>query len=134
MLMMLLGVTVQIVVVGQKSFSRMVWLKRKEPASFKQIVPCPGDFHTAVHLLMAMHILWWKPLISCLIQHTGFSELSIDGEWSSVELYNRYRQFYEAIIVGVLAYIVEVVPDNLLAQLDLFVEVALDKNQGKLQK
>lgn len=130
LIMMLLGVTVQIVVVGQKSFSRMVWLKRKEPASFKQIVPCPGDFHTAVHLLMAMHILWWKPLVSCLIQHTGFSELSIDGEWSSVELYNRYRQFYEAIIVGVLAYIVEVVPDHLIAQLDLLLEYTSEENKG----
>ena len=33
--------------------------------------------------------------------------LSIDEIWSSVELYSRYRRFYEAVIVGVLAYVVE---------------------------
>ena len=35
------------------------------------------------------------------------SVLSIDEIWSSVELYSRYRRFYEAVIVGVLAYVVE---------------------------
>ena len=33
--------------------------------------------------------------------------LSIDEIWSNVELYSRYRRFYEAVIVGVLAYVVE---------------------------
>jgi len=45
-------------------------------------------------------------------------------------LYNRYRQFYESVIAGVLAYVVEVVPDHLLAQLDLLLEVAADVNKG----
>jgi hypothetical protein len=54
----------------------------------------------------------------------------IDANWSSVELYNRYRQFYESDIAGVLAYVVEVVPDHLLAQLDLLLEVAADVNKG----
>ena len=58
----------------------MVWLKRKEPASYKQIVPCPGDFHTAVHMLMAII------LYRIIIQETELSELSIDEDWSSVEL------------------------------------------------
>jgi hypothetical protein len=55
----------------------MVWLKRKEPASYKQIVPCPGDFHTAVHMLMAIHILWWNSFISNITQRTELSELSL---------------------------------------------------------
>jgi hypothetical protein len=130
-LMILLGITVQIVVGDQQSFSRMVWLKRKEPASYNQIVPCPGDFHTAVHMLMAIHILWWNCLISSIIQGSELSELSIQEDWSSVELYNRYRQFYEAVIVGVLAYVLEVVPEHLLTQLDLLLEVAADVNKGE---
>ena len=128
--MTLLGIPVQIVFGDQQSFSRMVWLKRKEPASYKQIVPCPGDFHTAVHMLMAIHILWWNCFISNIIQETELSELSIAEDWSSVELYNRYRQFYETVIVGVLAYIVEVVPEHLLDQLDLLLEVTADVNKG----
>ena len=55
----------------------MVWLKRKEPASYKQIVPCRGDFHTAVHMLMAIHILWWNSFISNITQRTELSELSL---------------------------------------------------------
>jgi hypothetical protein len=79
---------------------------------------------------MAIHILWWNQLVSSLLRETELCELSIDEDWSSVELYNRYRQFYEAIIVGVLAYIVEVVPDHLIAQLDLLLEYTSEENKG----
>jgi hypothetical protein len=81
-------------------------------------------------MLMAIHILWWNCFISNIIQETELSELSIAEDWSSVELYNRYRQFYETVIVGVLAYIVEVVPEHLLDQLDLLLEVTADVNKG----
>ncbi len=71
--MALLGIMIQIVVGDQQSFSRMVWLKRMEPESYGSIVPFPGNFHAAVHMLMAIHILWWTALISWLIASTGLS-------------------------------------------------------------
>ena len=40
----------------------------------------------------------------------------------------------EADIVGVLAYVIEVIPEHLLAQLDLLVEVAADANKGNNDK
>jgi hypothetical protein len=42
--------------------------------------------------------------------------LSIDETWSCVELYNRYRRFYKAVIVGVLANVVEVAPKHLIEE------------------
>ena len=40
-------------------FSRMLWLKRMdEPGEYKAIVPGLGHFHSAIHMLMAIHKLW----------------------------------------------------------------------------
>ena len=111
-----LGIWCHVVIGDQQSYSRMVWLMRREPQSFSSLVPFPGDFHFVVHMLMAIHILWWKPLISWLVHETGFCVESTTEDWSSVELYNRYRFLYEAMIVGILAYILEVIPRHLLEQ------------------
>jgi len=101
-----------------------------EPESYKSIVPFPGDFHAAVHMLMAIDALWWVPLICWILNQTDLSVQSISEEWSSVELYNRYRFHYEVTIVGILTYICETVPDELLSQPALLLEVAADRNQG----
>jgi hypothetical protein len=53
---------------------------------------------------MAIHILWWKQFISWQVHETGICVESTTEEWSSVELYNRYRFLYEAMIVGILAF------------------------------
>ena len=69
-----LGIPVSIVVENQR---RMVWLKRMESGSHDSIIPRPGDFHAAVHMLMALHILWWAPLERWLVENTGFCEATI---------------------------------------------------------
>jgi len=126
----MLCIQISFVVGDQQSFSRMVWLKRMEPGAHDYIIPLPGDFHAAVHMLMAMHILWWGPLVSWLVDKTGFCEASIHEAWSSVELYNRYRFFYETIIVGIISYIIEVVPPQQLEQPELLLDYAKHNNRG----
>jgi hypothetical protein len=125
-----LGIPISFVVGDQQSFSRMVWLKRMEGGSYDSVVPLPGDFHAAVHMLMALHILWWAPLVRWLVENTGFCEATIVESWSSVELYNRYRFFYETIIVGILAYILEVVPRNQIEHPSILLQFAKDNNKG----
>lgn len=83
MFVTVLMIPIVFVVGDQQSFSRMVWLKRFEPETYSTIVPLPGDFHAAVHMLMAMHILWWEPLIFFIISKTEFCVGSIHEEWSS---------------------------------------------------
>ena len=85
----ILAILVLFVVGDQQSFSRMVWLKRMEPESYKSIVPFPRDFHAAVHMVMAMHALRWASLICWIVNQTDLSVQSISEEWSSIELYNR---------------------------------------------
>ena len=53
---------------------------------------------------------------------------------SSVELYNRYRFAYEATIVGILAYLLEVLPDDALNDPASLMEAARVKNQGIMAK
>lgn len=97
-------VRVILAVGDQQSFSRLVWLKRFGKENYKHIIPLPGEFHGAVHILMAIHKLWWKPLIRWLVLNSEFCVESICEEWSSVELYNRYRFLYEGVICGIVAY------------------------------
>ena len=129
-LMHQLSIDINMAVGDQQSYSRLVWLKRKEPEAFITMVPFLGDFHAAVHMLMAIHILWWNSLICWIMEKTGLSEASIKEDWSSVELYNRYRFFYEVIIVGILAYITEVIPAHILNRPDILISAAADQNKG----
>lgn len=115
----------------QQSFSWTVWLKRKEPDTYGFVIPFYGDFHFAVHLLMAIHVLWWGTLVHWLLEETNLCAESIHPEWSSVELYNRYRFTYEAIIVGVLAYLLEVLPEGALNDPGPLLEAASASNKGK---
>lgn len=52
----------------------------------------------------------------------------------SAELYNHYRCFYETIIVGVLAYKLEVILENLLKQPELLLNTLKNHNDGSVFK
>jgi len=109
-----LGIQRVIVIGDQQTFSRMVWLKRFQPKQYDWVVPFPGEFHFVVHLLMAIHILWYTQLVGYVLLHSGVSTESIVEKWDSVEKYNRHRFFYEALIVGALEYLKEVIPKELM--------------------
>jgi len=127
---MVLMIPLAFVLGDQQSFSRMVWLKRMEPDTYSFVIPLYGDFHYTVHLLMAMHLLWWGPLIEWLLEETGICSQSIKEDWSSVELYNRHRFVYEAIIVGILTYLLEILPEGALSSPELLIEAASLQNKG----
>jgi hypothetical protein len=97
-------------------------------------MPFPADFHFIVHMFMAIHILWWTPLISWLLKNTEFCVQSTTQEWSSVDLVNSYRFLYDAVIVGILTYIVEVILSHLLEQQDILLlaaAAAAESNKGR---
>mmetsp|Transcript_2311 Transcript_2311/g.6905 ORF Transcript_2311/g.6905 Transcript_2311/m.6905 type:complete len:527 (+) Transcript_2311:59-1639(+) len=101
-----LGMKLIIVVGDQQSFSRMVGLKRQFPLDNMKIVPFPGEFHFAVHLLMAVHILCREALVDRLIELTGICRRTCsESKWDSVEKYNHYCFLYEALIVGIFTYL-----------------------------
>ena len=82
-----LGLKLVFVIGDQQSYSRMVWLKRKETSDYLWLVPFPGEFHFAVHMLMGIHILWRGSLIDRLIKETeiGMKTCGNPGKWDSVE-------------------------------------------------
>ena len=51
------------------------------------MIPFPGEFHFAVHLLMAVHIIWRESLIDRLITESGVAQKTCGapGKWDSVE-------------------------------------------------
>lgn len=120
----------RIIVVGdQQTFSRMVWLKRYQPDHYAWCIPFPGEFHFVVHVLMAIHLLWWTQLVGYVVQHAGVCQQSIDEKWDSVEKYNRHRFFYETLIVGCLEYVKGVVPEELMRDPAALLDAA-ESNKG----
>ena len=65
-----------------------------------------------------------------LVEESGFATESLDEKWDSVELYNRYRHAYEAVIVAVLIYVREVVPPALLHHPEKLIAMAEKQNKG----
>ena len=78
---------------------------------------------------MALHALWYNTLVLWVIENTSMGERSIQEEWTSVELYNRHEFFYETLIVGIITYLVAVIPRALLLdRAELFKQAA--DNEG----
>ena len=46
-----------------QSYSRVVHLKCEFPARYNWIIPLPGDLHFTMHIVDAMHCLWWASLV-----------------------------------------------------------------------
>ena len=75
---------------------------------------------------MAIHILWYTSLVAWILQNTGLCERSIKEEWTSVELYNRHEFFYETLIVGIMSYLVAVIPRAILLDRAMLFDLAKD--------
>jgi hypothetical protein len=114
-----LGLQLCFVVGDQQSYSRMIFLKRKEPDFLDWVIPLPDDFHFIVHALMAIHQLWWFALVRWVVMDVGVCMKTCGAgekpeKWSSVEKYNNYRFLYELLIVSLMTYLKEAVPAGLL--------------------
>lgn len=78
---------------------------------------------------MAIHALWYTTLVLWVIENASLGKRSIQEEWASVELYNRHEFFYETLIVGIITYLVTVIPRALLLdRAELFKQAA--DNEG----
>lgn len=119
------------VVGDQQSYSRMAWLKRQEAADFGWLIPLPGEFHFAVHLLMAVHIVWRDALVDKLITMSGVAQKTCGtpGKWDSVEKYDNFCFLYEALIVGIFTYLRSFIPPALLWNYDALRDAA-EGNKG----
>lgn len=73
---------------------------------------------------MAIHILWYAPLVAWVLEHTGLCERSIHEEWTSVELYNRHEFFYETLIVSIVTYLSGIIPRAILLDREKLFELA----------
>lgn len=111
--------TEQILIVGdQQVYIRLHWLKLHNPHRNRWFLPLPGEWHFTCHALMAVHSLWYKPMMQSIVVALGF-EKSIKGperpgrgEWDSVELFVYYDRFYQMVIAGLLEHLAAIVPPN----------------------
>ena len=73
---------------------------------------------------MAIHDIWWNPLICWVVDDIGLSQKSIEGDWDSVELESRYEFVHVTVIVAIVQYLIETVPPGLLADRELLFRTA----------
>lgn len=76
------------------------------------------------HVLMAIHTLWHTSLVGWILTRTELCARSIHEDWNSVELYNRHEFFYETLIVGILTYLVGIIPHAILLRRETLFELA----------
>jgi hypothetical protein len=113
----------------QQTFIRIVFSKRFSPVQYSMITPCPGEWHFCVHVLMAIHLLHWKPFLSWF-NTRGFCQKTVIYKWDSVVRYDDYKFFHEAIIAGCLEYLKQVVPRAVLENIGAFKQNC-SRNKGK---
>ena len=77
-----------------------------------------------VHVLMAIHILWYTSLVAWILQETSLCERSIHEEWTNVTLYNRHELFYETLIVAIVTYLTGIIPCAILLDRTKLFELA----------
>ena len=75
---------------------------------------------------MAIHILWYMPLVAWVLDQTGLCGRSIHQDWTSVELYNQHEFFYETLIVAIMTYLTGVIPRAILLDRAKLFELAKD--------
>ena len=117
----------------QQTFSRAIFSKRRNPLWGQMYTVLPGEWHFAVHALMAVHSLFWCPLLCWFAEegHGDFCVKTVIGKWDSVVRFDDYRFFHETLIVAMLVFLNELVPDAVLADPDGLRE-ALKNNSGQL--
>ena len=114
----------------QQTINRVLWLIRMNPGQYSCIVPLPGDFHADGNFLMAVHALYYEVFVEGVFRSAGFCVNSIQATWGGMELYNRYRHAYETLIVACMAYLISIVPVDLLQQPALLMTAAEGWNPG----
>ena len=110
-----MAASIVLLVGDQQSYNRLLWQKKLAPDENDWYVPLPGEFHFVVHVLMAIHRLWFVALSSWARDALGWDK-TIKEEWTSVEEWHHYDRFYLLLIAVLTAYLLEIVPAHLLLQ------------------
>jgi hypothetical protein len=117
----------------QQSYSRMTHLMFSKGAEYNWLVPLPGEWHFVVHALISIHNPksgWWHHFTNWFPRVARLSPDAIDRDWTSVEKYNNYCDFYECIIVSSMQYLHDIVPEYYLDHPVLLMEL-LEENKAE---
>jgi hypothetical protein len=109
------GAEMVLLVGDQQSYARLFWLKKYHPEVNDWFVPLPGEWHFTAHALMAIHSLWDKCFTRTFVVELGFEE-TVKPSWKLISLFVYYDRFYQLLIVGLVEYLADVVPDGVLMQ------------------
>ena len=107
---MLAGKEMIMVVGDQQLFIRLLWCKIYDALKWQWMLPLPGEWHFLVHVLMAIHKLWYAPVVAKLVADHPWGlefQKTIKAKWTSVELYVYYDRFYQLLTWGLTDYVTD---------------------------
>lgn len=83
-------------VVGDaQTFIRMIHMKQRDAFGYQWLIPFPGEFHFACHMIHAEYRLFWEALLRPIAAQLG--KKKIKGEHTVAE-FNRHEIFYLTVV------------------------------------
>lgn len=115
----------------QQTYSRMLALQYAKGDLYNWLVPLPGEWHFVAHALNSIHNKksgWWAALINWFPDSAGLCQGAVLEEWTSIEKYDIYCSFYEAVIVSVMEFLHQVVPPFYLNHPTILLQLLENEN------
>ena len=96
------------VVGDEQTFQRMIHMKEMEKVNYEWLIPMPGEFHVAAHMLHCEYRLYWNSILSPIVELTGKKHIKGDHK---VEDFNVHEIFYLTVVQAVWEFVEGLFPD-----------------------
>ena len=85
----------------EQTYDRMIKLKSDDLDGYDWLIPLPGDFHVAGHILMGIFRLYWSSVLSFFLIPLQRDKVTQDFLMSK---FNRHEEFFLHVVLGVMKW------------------------------
>ena len=85
----------------EQTYDRMIKLKSDDLNGYKWLIPLPGDFHVAGHILMGIYRLYWTSVLSFFLTPLQRDKVTKDFLMSK---FNRHEEYFLHVVLGVMKW------------------------------
>ena len=85
----------------EQTYDRMIKLKSDDLNGYEWLIPLPGDFHVAGHILMGIYRLYWSSVLSFFLTPLQRDKVTKDFLMSK---FNRHEEYFLHVVLGVMKW------------------------------
>ena len=104
------GMTHAFVVGDEQTFQRMIHMKQLDKLGYQWLIPMPGEFHMACHMLHCEYRLFYKQILGPIAELTHKTNILPEHR---VEQFNVHELFYLTVVQAVWEFLTECFGDDL---------------------